>query len=69
MQLRTVFLALMGMSAAVEASALRGRPEFDMLVARQNKGGNNGGAAAQQAAAAKAAAAKGGNNNAAGGSE
>lgn len=71
-------LALMGMSVAVEASALRGRPEFDLLLARQNKGGAGGNAAAQQAAAAKANAAKanaakastaasnnGGNNNAA----
>lgn len=46
MQLKNVVLALVGMSAAVEGSALRGRFHgvhgSAMLETRQNRGGNNG---------------------------
>lgn len=71
MQLRTVLLALAGMSVAVDASALRGRPEFDLLVSRQNRfggfgqnGGNAGGNAGANAGG-NAGGNNGGNNNAA----
>lgn len=74
MQLKSVVLALLSVTAVVDASVLRGRDSVDIgLLARQNRnggggGGNNGGAQAAAAAkasasAAAAAAAKSGQNS------
>lgn len=59
MQLKNVVLALVGMSAVVEGSALRGRFHgvhgSAMLETRQNRGGQNNNANANKGGAAAAA--------------